>query len=174
MITAEEVRALLDYDADSGILTWKYRPRLVDKAKAWNRRYSGTAITSLNGHGYVQLSIHKRKFEAHRIVWLWIHGKLPDGNIDHINGDKTDNRISNLREASVSQNAWNMRKKKESGLRGASIHTQTGRWQSHLCLNGEHVFLGLFGSEAEAHEAYKRASIKYHGEYSPYGAQSVP
>lgn len=162
-LTAEEANSLLDFDPDSGILSWKYRLGLSGKASNWNKRYAGHQILGVNGHGYVQLSIHKRKYEAHRIIWLMARGSLPTRKIDHKNGIKTDNRLNNLREATTAQNAWNSKK-----ARGASIHAQTGRWQSRISLNGTSKFLGLFDSELEAMEAYKLACIAHRGEFTPY------
>ena len=98
-LTQGRVKELFDYDAKTGILTWRINRR--GKAKV------GDVAGVVNGEGYIKLSVDSKQYLAHRIIWLWVYGYLPEGNIDHVSRDRTDNRLCNLREISPSCNSKN-------------------------------------------------------------------
>lgn len=100
MISADDVRRLLCYDDSSGILKW-VNPHPDSRGMA------GRAVSAVSKSGYVVITINRVKYQAHRIIWLYVYGEMPPEFIDHINGIKTDNRICNLRLASRSQNGMN-------------------------------------------------------------------
>jgi len=105
--TVAELRKLLSYNPDTGELRWKHR---ASGAQSWNARYSGAqALNTVHSDGYRMGQIHKVKVYAHRVAWALHHGSWPSEQIDHINGDRADNRIANLRQASASENAKNLR-----------------------------------------------------------------
>jgi hypothetical protein len=99
-ITAERLRQLLHYDPERGVFTWLSRPA----ERSWNTRFAGTRAGTINGLGYVVIGILGRRYKAHRLAWLYVHGEWPGRELDHINCDKSDNRIANLRPATRSQN----------------------------------------------------------------------
>jgi hypothetical protein len=160
MISPENVRELFDYDVCTGFLNWKVKPAkcivVGDRAGIFKKR-----------HGYRHLRYKYKDFLEHRVIWLWCNGSWPEHQIDHINGNRTDNRISNLRQATNAQNGWNaISKKKNGGLKGAYFKKQTNRWQSTIRHNGSVHYLGCFLTEEEAHAAYAQAATRLHGEYA--------
>lgn len=165
-VDVKYLRAALRYDEETGTIWWRHRD---DCPRKWNTRYAHTqAFNTLHGRGYLIGAINGRLFPSHRIVWAMHYGKWPDGEIDHINGVKTDNRIGNLRTATRSENEWNKGKQTNntSGLKGVSFCKRTGRWQAQIQHKGKQIHLGRFTTPEDAHAAYCEASKKYHGEYS--------
>src|SRR5687768_10767115 len=106
-LTADYVRSRIDYDPDTGTLTWKRRPERNSIDKMWNTRFSGLDITHHNSTGHIHFGLDGKNYLGHRIAWLIVNGEWPRGDIDHINGVRDDNRWTNLREATRSQNASN-------------------------------------------------------------------
>lgn len=103
------------------------------------------------------------------MVWLYVHGAIPDNmDIDHINGDRSDNRLVNLRLATASQNQQNSRLQvtSKSGFKGVHLHKQSGRWLARIKHNGVRRSLGLYKTPEEAGAAYLRASIEIFGEFA--------
>ena len=148
----------LSYDPESGELRWKKRR---GSAKA------GKLITCTNTEGYVVFGLSGKQYRAHRIGWLLHHGDWPAGDIDHIDLDKTNNRIANLRECNDEQNQWNT--KREAGAsryKGVDWHAKTGRWRARIRVgSGKRVELGYFATQELAAEAYAAAAEKYHGQF---------
>lgn len=155
-LTSERLKAILAYDRGTGLFTWRV-PR-SGGVKA------GAAAGCSDKDGYVLLTIYNRKYRAHRVAWLYEYGCWPLLEIDHIDGDRKNNRISNLREASRSENQQNMRAPKgsTSPLIGACWDASRGKWIAQIGINGKRHNLGRFDSMQEAHEAYLSAKEKMH------------
>ena len=113
--------------------------------------------------GYIRIGINWRHYRAHRLAWLYVYGEWPNGQIDHINGDRSDNRIENLRIATNGQNQHN--KRIFNKIKGISVHKKSGKWHSRIMLDKKHISLGLYDCPAAASFAYQIASDKYHGEF---------
>ena len=165
------LRSLVHYDPESGVFTWLKREETDRFVKAWNARYAGKKVTSINGHGYIQISIKtggvKKRYEAHRLAWLYVYGYLPT-QIDHKNRVKTNNWISNLREASTSLNCHNvsLTKRNASGVKGVNWHKASNKWIVRIARDGKVVYLGTYDDLEEAKNVYSSASISYAKEFS--------
>lgn len=109
-----------------------------------------------------------RQYLAHRLIW-WLHYGVWPAYIDHVNGNRADNRIANLREATGTQNLYNRgaMSNNKCGLKGACFRAKTNLWRAQICVNGVDIHLGSgFHTAEEAHAAYCRAAVKYHGEFA--------
>lgn len=128
--------------------------RLKDKrggAKA------GSACQARHSRGYTVVNAGGNAYLAHRLAWFFVYGEWPSKHIDHINGDRADNRISNLRDVSQQTNVHNQTKPQShntSGLLGVSLHKPTGRWRASIKVNGKNRHLGMFDDKQEASKAY--------------------
>ena len=163
------VREAFDYDPLSGIATWKLRPR-HHFATDWahnitNTKYAGRPCGAHSG-GYIKTKLGGSGYRIHRLVWLWMHGRIPK-LLDHINGDRTDNRLCNLREATNSQNQQNTAKRANtsSKLKGVMWHPKSMRWHSRITHHTRRYYLGFFSTEQEAHEAYCVKGRELFGEF---------
>lgn len=157
MITAEKVRDLFHYDPSTGIFT-----RKTDSW--WGEKKVGCL-----SHGYLVIRVNNgKKYAAHRLAWLYVYGSFPEKDLDHINGDRSDNRIENLREASGSENSMNRRNRSDntSGKKGVVWHGIQNKWQAQICSDGKNRCLGYFHDIEEAAHAYNKAAIKLHGEFA--------
>lgn len=171
----EVLRQLLRYEPDTGKLFWLPRgPEwFSDKNGRGANAYSifraswanKEAFTCIGNHGYYNGAIFGRTFLAHRVIWALVTGNWPKEEIDHINGVRTDNAISNLREATRLENAKNVRGRLGT-LKGASWHKQCRKWRAQIKCDGSHKDLGLFETEKEAHDAYCKAAVELHGEFA--------
>lgn len=147
-LSLSRVNELLSFDAASGEFSWKPRP-------AGHRSKSG----------YVAITIDGVEVKAHQLVWFLHHGTWPQGPIDHINGNPSDNRIENLRDATYRINAENQRRsqaKGEARLLGVHWNKNRARWQSGIKVNGVSKYLGLFDDPQEAHQVYLKAKREMH------------
>lgn len=121
--------------------------------------------------GYLTIGIQGKTYYAHRIAWLLITGSWPKTMIDHINGIKDDNRLCNLREATLGQNAHNqtINVKNTSGIKGVSWSTEIQKWKVGLRFEGKHYHLGAFNDLKKAEEIIRNARIKIHGLFARHG-----
>ena len=167
-ITINELRSRVIYNLENGQFTWLHcnscRP-------CWNSQFAGKrALCAPHSNGYLLGSIANQKLFAHRAAWALHHGQWPDGEIDHINHDKTDNRIANLRVVQRTQNAMNLSKSRRnlSGVTGVFKHTQTGRWQAQIRIGRRSIHLGSFESFYDAVAARRKAE-EQHGFHQNHG-----
>lgn len=170
----ELLRQLLRYEPDTGNLYWKERNVLLfnaTKARSaehacaqWNSRLAGKeAFTSDDGKGYRSGLIFKKIYSAHRIIWTMFYGTAPTNQIDHINGIRSDNRISNLRVVSSKENSKNraLRSDNSSGHTGVYFVKKTCRWTCTISVDGKSMYLGVFADKDDAIAARKEAEAKY-------------
>lgn len=159
------INELLTHDPETGKLSWKY---VVGGRPQRNAKYAGKdAFTSIDTNGYVQGRVGGKKYYAHRVIWALHYGRWPEGQIDHINGNRADNRIANLRLASPSQNGANRHRVRGSSLcLGVSKHKQSGRWIAYIQKNKKRTYIGIFKTEKEAAAAYASAARRIHGEFA--------
>ena len=164
----EIVCEFLDYDPETGKLTWKERDRKwfsSDKSYHWwNVMFAGKeAFTSLSKAGYYVGSILDRQYKAQRIIWLYMTGEWPEDEVDHIDHNKRNNRWVNLREASTKENGKNKSKlvTNTSGQTGVYWDQQTQKWRSFITVDEKKICLGRYDSYECAVEVRKMAEIQY-------------
>lgn len=177
-ITPEILRELLSYDPDTGKLYWKPRPAEMFResdlrtrnhsCNQWNGRYAGKEAFTAYLHGYKQGRVLGRYASAHRVAWAIHHGEWPEGEIDHINMERDDNRIANLRLATSSNNHMNRGRQENntSGVKGVYWQKARGKWMAQIQVAGKQIFLGRYATKSEAHAAYCESAKKYHGEFA--------
>ena len=159
-LTAARLRDVLHYEAATGIFTW-VRP-------TGRRAKTGDIAGSAEGRGYWAIRIDSVRYKAHRLAWLYQNGEWPRGDIDHINGDRRDNRIANLREASRSTNIQNLRSAKShnrAGLLGVVLDLSKKtdkKYTARIVYGGRQHSLGYYNTPEEAHAAYLEAKRKHH------------
>ncbi len=156
-LTAEYLRSILHYDPETGIFTWKISNS--------NRVKVGATAGCQNGHGYLLIKVCSRKHPAHRLAWLYMNGEWPKLDIDHINRNRSDNRIANLRDVSRKQNLQNAGKysSNTSGHPGVYWDKQSSKWVARIKHNQKRVHLGYFATIEEAIAARKAGELRYWG-----------
>jgi len=167
-LTQEYVRSLFHYDPETGVLTWKERPREhFSNSHTWaamNTRCAGKKVGSRlsKTSSYLSFCLKGKGFLVHRVIWVWVHGENPE-EIDHINGDKADNRLVNLRNVSRGINMMNkaQSKKNTSGVTGVVWHKAARKWTAQIRIDGKNHYLGVFNTVSEASEARMEASQKF-------------
>lgn len=164
MITAELVRELLEYSPETGSFQWKERPA----RSSWNATWPGKTAGSLDSKGYLRFQVAGQMHKAHRLAWLYVHGKWPAGEIDHIDGNRSNNAIANLRVATPRQNQQNKTAKvNASGFRGVSKRGR--KWRALVTINGRRTHVGIFDTPEAASAAYEAAAAEHYGEFAYKG-----
>ena len=156
-LTADRLRSLLEYDCILGIFTWRLNVGRHGRIKI------GTTAATNTSDGYIKIKVDGRSYLAHRLAWLHITGAWPIDNIDHIDGNKKNNAISNLRDVSKSINAQNQRGPMSNNTHGfMGVSPNKNRWSARIKLDGKHYHLGNFSTPEDAHTAYLDAKRKLH------------
>lgn len=158
-ITPARVRELFCYNAETGVFT--------RRIKTGRSTLVGEVVGSPAVNKYLRITVDDVRMLAHRAAWMYVMDEIPDGDIDHINGDRQDNRICNLRKATRSENMQNERIARignKSGLIGAHWSKAAGRWSSRIRIPGQRksIHLGLFDTAQEAHAAYVEKKRQLH------------
>lgn len=156
ILTQSRLRELFDYNSETGVFTRKQnktRTDLVGKPAGW-------VMTK----GHLSIEIDYRSYLAHRLAWLYMFGKWPTNQIDHINRMKADNRIANLRDVGQSENQHNSSRRKDnwSGLIGINWVPKSCSWRARIGVNGKDIHLGTFPNKEAASAAYQAAKLIYH------------
>ena len=157
----EELKEFLDYNPDTGIFIWK-------KQVAQNIKV-GQEAGAMNSNGYIQIRFKNSPYLAHRLAYYMYYGIHPlEKLVDHIDGDKTNNKIDNLRLATNPQNSMNrvnLNRNNTSGVIGVCCHKRFKKWQAQIIVNKVYKYLGSFTNKEEAIKARREAEIKYFGDF---------
>ena len=159
-LTADFVRSVLDYDPATGALSWK---RSSDR----HNPFKGKTINFISSRGYIICRICGRNYKAHRVIWFMMTSAWPADQIDHISGVRNDNRWTNLREATRSENCRNakVRNTNTSGRKGVNWNIKSKKWEASISLNGKRKYLGGFDDIVDAAAAYENAATELFGEF---------
>lgn len=155
-LTVEFLRDMLSHDPDTGLFSWRKNRR---KARV------GVARTVCDKDGYLLVCFNYKRHRVHRLAWFYHHGEWPKGQIDHIDGDKQNNRLHNLRDVSVAQNQQNRlrpTRRNTTGFPGVSFEAQRGMFVARISAAGEKKFLGRFDTALNAYAAYLEAKQRLH------------
>lgn len=148
-LSQDELKSQLNYCADTGVFTWNVTKNRVSK---------GDIAGFKTAKGYLSTKIFGKAYRLHRLAWFYVYGKWPNDQIDHVNGIRTDNRISNLRNATPAENAQNRclatLPNRSSKKLGVSVNKVSGKYQARMVVNGKYFYFGTFDNEEEASSAY--------------------
>lgn len=164
----DTLRGSLRYEPETGKLYWLERsPESFSdegwtpqhKAANWNALFAGKEAFTCLRNGYRAGRVFRRSVLAHRVIWAMTFGQWPDGEIDHINGDRSDNRLSNLRVVSSMENSRNSARprRNKSGVVGVSWKKRDKKWRAYIAVASKQISLGNFDTLAEAAAARSRA-----------------
>jgi hypothetical protein len=156
----EYLRQRLSYDPETGRLYWRYHEKMPTR---WNSRWTGVAAGRISQCGYNQVAIYGIRYPSHRIIWAMSYGAWPNGEIDHIDGNRLNNRLGNLRDVSRTENSRNMalRHDSTSGITGVCWDKNRSKWIAQIRVNRIRLNLGRFNSFEEAIAARKAAEIEF-------------
>lgn len=159
LVNGFRLREALSYAPATGEFTWN-----ISRGRAAVGKIAGAESVK----GYLRIKLDGHLYQAHRLAWLYENGCWPDGEIDHIDGDRKNNRIANLRVATSSQNKANtsLRITNTSGFKGVRWHRQRRRWEARITVSGREISLGLFDEREAAHAAYLAAAHSYFGSFA--------
>jgi hypothetical protein len=157
LLTLDRLREVLDYEHETGLLRWKVR--LSSRAGVGDE--AGTIGTS----GYLAIGIDGKIYRAHRLAWFHFYGRWPEKTIDHIDANRTNNKISNLRDASCAENRQNQHKANidsATGVKGVFLRKDTGMYEAKIGAFGKVRYLGSFRNIRDASDAYVSAAAVMH------------
>jgi hypothetical protein len=158
-LTQEYLKSILDYDLDTGIFTWK-----VNKSKTAK---AGDVAGWLD-NGYRGIEINNKSYKAHRLAWLYVYGEMPKNLIDHVDGNRSNNKISNLREATYQTNSANYKtpKTNKSGVKNVSWYKNLNKWVVSISVEKTKKTIGYFDDLEFAELVAVEARNKYRGEFA--------
>ena len=161
MTAQQELKNLFWYQPESGVFRWRKEIR-NGAIKPWS------VAGCVDGDGYITIKFRQKGYRAHRLAWLYVHGEMPEHQIDHINGVRSDNRICNLRPATIKQNNENttLRKDNSTGCRGVHFSKRDGKYVAKVEHNKKRVLVGYFENLEDAALAVqkKRQELYSHDE----------
>jgi hypothetical protein len=155
MITAIELKGLLNYSLETGTFTWI-------KSKS-NRVKIGEIAGSLRKDGYLHIQINKKIYLAHRLAWFYMTGEWPKEQIDHIDGNRANNIYLNLREVTNAENKQNLKKSQSNNSsQMLGVSPFNNKWVATIQLNGRKIYIGRFNTKEDAHNAYLNKKRELH------------
>ncbi len=164
-LTLERLKAVLRYEPETGLFFWL-------EGNRWRRKslLAGGNTES----GYSNIWVEGKRYFSHRLAWFYMTGEWPNPECDHRDGNRSNNRIVNLREATPLQNSHNMKMRKDNliGLKGVYRRKQRGKYSARIHIFGKHTHLGQFDCPAAAHFAYVIAASQNFGEFARGGSNS--
>jgi hypothetical protein len=156
MISQSYLKEILNYDENTGIFTWKVsRGRICKK---------GNIAGTTDSWGHRQICIDGIKILAHRLAWIYVYGEKPKKQIDHIDGNKQNNSIKNLRDVDQFKNQQNRTKARVDSSTGfMGVSKDGSKYKATIKVNKKRFYLGMFKTAEDAFEAYKKAKLQLHG-----------
>lgn len=172
IITHEEACAVFNYDPDTGVISWAV-DRYTGGTGNHLRMRAGEQAGTEHPKGYRYISHAHRHYLTHRLAWFIVHGQWPSRWLDHIDGDKRNNRLANLREASRPENQRNRgaNRNNTTGFKGVRLDKRAkfNRFQARITVDNKVLWLGAYPTAEAAHAAYCEAAARYHGEFANTG-----
>jgi hypothetical protein len=161
----EYLKSILDYSPRTGIFVWKFDQT---KLKCRNTRHAGKQAGCQDQRGYIRINISGRYYLAHRLAWIMMNGAIDGDDVDHTDLNPSNNKWSNLRKATRSQNLMNksISNKNTSGFKGVSLFKRDNLWHAQIQINGKNKHIGYYNTPEDAHSAYCTAAKKYHGDFA--------
>lgn len=158
----DQLIRILSYDQYTGIFTWR---------ESTGRVSAGEIAGSVDYQGYLRIRWNGKAYRAHRLAWLYVTGLHPCGMIDHKDLNKLNNRFSNLRIATRSENSYNTKKsvRNSSGVKGVSWSAKVGKWRARISVDGVRIELGNWDSIIDAKQAIERYREEHHGKFANNG-----
>jgi hypothetical protein len=156
-VTQRDIKEVFDYNPDTGVCTWKQYRLKAAPGEPIDERY-------VYNDGYIVISFKGKAQMLHRLIWVWVTGDWPKNQIDHLNGDKLDNRWENLRDVTQYQNLVNKGAYKKKSSEPAGVTKKGDKWNARLTVQGAQMDLGRFDSAEKAHNAYLQAKVLFHGQ----------
>lgn len=155
-ITQARLKEILCYIPETGVFIWL--------ESLSNRVTAGAIAGSINSNDYSQIKIDGRNYKAHRLAFLFMTGRFPQDQVDHIDGDRANNRWSNLRECTPAENQQNRISRPDCSSKfvGVTFHKAKGKWQAYIQVDGKRKHLSYFTTESDAHAAYLAAKADLH------------
>lgn len=165
-MTQDELKSRLHYNPETGVFTWLHNPAMPLR---WNVRYPGKAAGTFTKLRYVSISIDKKRYYSHRLAFLYVHGYVPE-EVDHVDGNPSNNRLSNLRAANRSVNMKNLRRNSvnKSGTTGVRWDENRKKWCAYIQVDGKRVGAKRFKTREEA-EAHRKLLGREHGFHENHG-----
>lgn len=164
MLTLERLKQVLTYDPKTGIFRWK----ITRGSRARAGEVAGNKATAGR---YATIRIDGVLYYAHHLAWFYVYGKWPEDQIDHKSTEQLENHIHNLREATMQQQRFNERRRKNntSGYKGVSWDKARKKWEARIMLNRKNYSIGRFDDPLEAHIAWQQKAKELHGEFARFG-----
>jgi hypothetical protein len=159
-ITQAYLKEVATYDKENGEFRWR-----ITRLKAKAGKLAGNVHRP---SGYRQIKIDGHVYHAHRLAWLYVHGEWPQHLVDHIDGNRDNNVLANLRAATDAENSRNgpaRKRGRQSGYKGVRWFAPARKWRARIVVDYKDIHLGLFDDPYEAHLAYREASKRYHGAF---------
>jgi hypothetical protein len=170
MLSQEYLKSRLSYDPDTGVFVWRRKEVTDGKDISWNTRFSGKVAGTVERRGYRRITINAKLYWAHRLAWLYVHGEMPENDIDHIDGDPLNNRIENLRDVSHADNGKNAKRpaRNTSGVVGVVWDSCNRKWRAQITVNQKNMHIGRYIDKADAIAARAAAEVR-HGFHENHG-----
>ncbi len=159
-MTPEEMRKVVTYGPETGLLTWRRRQ---EASASWNSKLAGKPAFANPSDGYLVGRFGGKNYKSHRVAWAVFHGHWPKGQIDHINGDRSDNRIANLRHVTNAENAKNQKKRStnRTGEPCVNWFARDSKWWVKITVDGRQKHIGYFDTFEAAVSARDAAWQEY-------------
>jgi len=170
-LTSAYLRSRLHYNPETGVFTWLSVAGNDAATKSRNAKFAGKVAGNKTQHGYWRVYIDRIPCQAHCLAWLYVHGEWPTTDIDHIDRDRLNNRIANLRLATRAQNNANasVRKSSLSQIKGVSWDKQKGKWSARIKFGNRQTHIGYFSTKNDAATAYLAVAKIVFGEFATDG-----